>query len=118
MLGEWRYDAAPRVAAASSLNTGLHVALVVDSVAGTGFRGRVTLWLAGDVGIAPSRFGPVTGSVDQDERVRLAITPSASYGPVVSMAGTLVGDMLIVRESWSGTGRGPFLSGDRFERRR
>ena len=41
---------------APALNTGLQVRVMIDSLDGTRFWGRVTLWFAGDVGISPSAF--------------------------------------------------------------
>lgn len=61
MLGEWSYAAPNRSAESPTLNTGLHVVVTIDSVEGMRFWGHVTLWFAGDVGIAPSAFGRVWG---------------------------------------------------------
>ena len=64
MLGEWSYASAHVVAAAPDLNTGLRVQISIDSLDGMRFWGRVTLWFVGDVGITPSAFGRVSGTVD------------------------------------------------------
>ena|SRR5689334_9450508 len=61
MLGAWSYASAPIGDHAPSLNTGLHVTIAVDAVDGMRFAGHITRWIAGDVGIAPDAFRPVSG---------------------------------------------------------
>ena len=115
MRGAWRYNSGV-VVDGPSLNTGLHVTLTVDAIAGSRFSGRVTQWFAGDVGIRPEVFGPFTGSVDDLAEVTLVL-PSAGAGlPALTITGALSGDALTVRESWLGTDPGPFLNGELFRR--
>jgi hypothetical protein len=118
MLGAWSYDSAPLSGDTPSLNAGLHVDIDVESVAGMQFAGRVTRWFAGDVGIAPDAFGPLTGSVDGAGGVTLRIAWAAPAVPALMITGVLAGDVVTVRESTLGDGPGPFSSGDRFRRTR
>jgi hypothetical protein len=115
MLGAWSYASAPIGDHAPSLNTGLHVTVTVDAVEGASFSGQVSRWIAGDVGIAPDQFGPVTGRVDDAGRVTFFI-PQATSGPILAIRGSLNGDVLTVHESWSGAEPGPFPSGGTFRR--
>jgi len=115
MLGAWSYASAPIGDHAPSLNTGLHVTVTVDAVEGASFSGQVTRWIAGDVGIAPDQFGPVTGRVDDAGGVTFFI-PQATPGPILAIRGSLNGDVLTVHESWSGAEPGPFPSGGTFRR--
>jgi len=118
MLGTWSYNGAPASADAPSLNARLHVDIAVESVEGMQFAGRVTRWLAGDVGIAPDAFGPLTGNVDGAGSVAILIAPATPGAPALGVTGDLSGDVLTIRESWSGTGLGPFTSGGAFRRTR
>lgn len=115
MLGAWSYASAPIGDHAPSLNTGLHVTVTVDAVEGASFSGQVSRWIAGDVGIAPDQFGPVTGHVDDAGGVTFVI-PEAAPGPILAISGSLNGDVLTVHESWSGAEPGPFHEGDSFRR--
>ena len=72
MLGEWSYRAPRRLEAASTLNAGLQVRIAIDSLDGMRFWGHVTLWFAGDVGIAPSTFGRVAGRLGDSARATVA----------------------------------------------
>ncbi len=56
MLGEWNYSSAPVAYDRPSLNAGLLVTIVVESSDGMHFRGRITRWFAGDVGVSPDVF--------------------------------------------------------------
>lgn len=116
MLGTWSYASAPVPREEPSLNAGLHVTIAIDSVDGSQFRGRVTLWFAGDVGLSPEAFGPVAGSVDGDTRVTLVIPSAAAGGPTLTMLATLAPNILTVLESRLGGEPGPFPVGARFER--
>ncbi len=116
ILGEWNYASALRVPEAPSLNTGLRVTIVIDSLDTLQFRGRVTFWFAGDVGFPPSAFGPVTGSLDEDGGVTIWIPFAAPGVATITIAGTVAGDVLTVHESRLGANAGPFPSGGCFER--
>jgi hypothetical protein len=119
ILGEWRYASALVVRDTPSLNTGLRVTIVIDSLDTMQFRGRVTFWFAGDVGLPPDAFGPVTGSLDEDGAVTMRITFATPGAPAITILGTVAGDVLTVRESWLGANNpGPFPSGGYFERSR
>ena len=117
MLGTWRYDSR-LVVDRPSLNAGLHVTLAVDSVDGMHFAGRVTQWLAGDVGISPDAFAPLTGAVDGAGMVTLVIAWTTPDVSPLRISGTLAGDALTIRECWAGTEPGPFPPGDAFRRTR
>jgi hypothetical protein len=116
MLGEWNYASVAVVRDAPSLNTGLHVIIAIDSLDGMRFRGRVVLWFAGDVGVSPDVFGPVTGSVDGLSGVTVVIAFADPDTPMITIVGVLAGDVLTVSDSWLATEHGPFLSGEYFER--
>ena len=53
MLGDWSYASAPVARDRPSLDAGLLVTIAVESVDAMHYRGRVTRWFAGDVGVAP-----------------------------------------------------------------
>ena len=116
ILGEWSYASALKVPAAPSLNTGLRVTIVIDSLDTMQFRGRVTFWFAGDVGFPPNAFGPVTGSLDEDGGVTMWIPFTAPGASTITVVGTVAGDVLTVSESLLGANPGPFPSGECFER--
>lgn len=113
MLGEWSYAASNTVSDPPMLNTGLHVSVMVDSVEGMRFWGYVTMWFVGDVGTAPSAFGRVGGRIDGQSGVTLEI-PRAPRA--VWVVGELSGDVLTVRDCYSGADSGPFAVGTTFER--
>ena len=117
MLGAWRYDS-HLVVERPSLNTGLHVDISIDSVNGMRFSGRVTRWFAGDVGIAPDAFAPITGTVDGAGGVTLRIAWAAPDVPALTITGVLAGDVLTIRECWAGSTPGPFPPGGSFRRTR
>lgn len=116
MVGEWTHTSAPRARESPSLNAGLTVTIVIDSADGAHFRGRVTLWFAGDVGLSPEAFGPVAGSVDGEGGVTLVIPSAASGGPPLTVLATIAPSALTVLESRLGGEPGPFPPGARFER--
>jgi hypothetical protein len=116
ILGEWSYARVPPVPEAPSLNVALRVTIVIDSLDAMQFRGRVGLWFAGDVGARPDAFGPVTGSLDDAGGVTIRIPLTAPGASAISIVGTVVGDVLTVRESLLGAEPGPFPSGGWFER--
>lgn len=116
MLGEWRYASVAATRDTPTLNSGVHVTIVVDSVDGTRFHGRVTEWFTGDVGVSLDAFGPVTGSVDGDGAVMVAIDRAAPAAATLTIVGTVAGDTLTVRASWLGADPGPFPAGTWFER--
>jgi len=114
MLGEWSYASAHVVAAAPDLNTGLRVQISIDSLDGMRFWGRVTLWFVGDVGITPSAFGRVSGTVDGSTGVTLLIS-RADERSLMVMA-ELTADVLTVHECLVGAEPGPFAAGTTFLR--
>jgi hypothetical protein len=118
MLGAWSYSFPNRIAEAPALNTGLHVRVVIDSLDGTRFWGRVTFWFAGDVGISPSAFGRVAGSIDGVHDVSLMITREPAIERPLMVMGELAGDVLTVRDCHVGTEPGPFAAGSAFIRHR
>jgi len=118
ILGEWSYASAPVFRDPPSLNTGLRVTIVIDSLDTMQFRGRVTFWFAGDVGFPPDAFGPVTGSLDEDGAVTMRIPFATPGAPAITIVGTVAGDVLTVRESRLEANPGPFPSGGCFERSR
>ena len=116
ILGVWNYASALKVPEAPSLNTGLRVTIVIESHDAMQFRGRVTFWFAGDVGVPPSAFGPVTGSLYEASAVTMLIPFTAPGVTAITIVGTVSGDVLTVRESWLGASPGPFAAGGCFER--
>jgi len=118
MLGEWNYSSAPVAYDRPSLNAGLLVTIVVESSDGMHFRGRITRWFAGDVGVSPDVFGPVTGSMDGNDRVTVLIPRMAAGAPTLAISGVLSGDVLTVLESRLEAAPGPFPAASRFERAR
>lgn len=117
ILGQWTYASRVAVTEAPTLNTGLRVTLVIDHVDGTALRGRVALWFAGDVGLPPTAFGPVTGTIDDAGMVFLHIPRTAAGAAPITIVGTVNGRLLTIRESWLGEAvPGPFPSGGCFER--
>jgi hypothetical protein len=118
MLGEWNYSSAPVAYDRPSLVAGLLVTIVVESVDVMHFRGRVTRWFAGNAGVAPNVFGPVTGSMDGNDHVTVLISRTAPGEPTLAIVGVLSGDVLTVLESRSEAAPGPFPAGGRFERTR
>ena len=116
MLGEWSY-ASPRAPRESpTLNTGLRVQIRIDSLDGMRFSGHVTLWFAGDVGVSPTAFGRVSGTVDASNGVTLVIPREPSNGRPLMVTGEVAGDMLTVRACHAGTEPGPFAAGSAFRR--
>src|SRR5437867_2098417 len=99
MLGEWNYSNAPVAYDRPSLVAGLLVTIVVESVDGMHFRGRVTRWFAGDAAVALDVFGPVTGSTDGNDRVTVLIPRTAPGALTLAIVGVLSGDVLTVLES-------------------
>ena len=117
ILGEWTYASRGAVNEVPTLNTGLHVTIVIDHVDGTALRGRVAWWFAGDVGLPPAAFGPVTGTIDDAGVVSLHIPRTAVGAAPITIAGTVDGPVLTIRESRLGEAvPGPFPSGGCFER--
>ncbi|MEX2157047.1 MAG: hypothetical protein WD773_09430 [Gemmatimonadales bacterium] len=115
ILGEWRYASVPMVREAPSLNTGLRVTIIIDSLDAMQVRGRVGLWFAGDVGVRPDAFGPVTGSLHEAGAVTIRIPFTAPGSSGITIVGTVNGDVLTISESLVGAEPGPFPSGGCFE---
>ena len=118
MVGEWTHSRALNAAAdPPSLSAGLSVSIVVDSARGRLFWGHVSRWFVGDVGLAASQFGPVSGTIDSSSGVvmRIAATPAQASLPL-RIDGQVTGDLLTVQSSWSGAQPGPFPQGCRFQR--
>jgi len=116
MLGEWSYSSAHVVREPPDLNTGLRVQIGIDSLDGMRFWGRGTLWFAGDVGVEPTDFGRVSGTVDGGNGVTLVI-PRANERSLMVM-GALAADVLTVLECHVGAEPGPFSAGMAFLRLR
>jgi len=116
MLGEWSYTSPQVVGAAPDLNAGLHVQIAIDSLEGMRFWGRVTLWFAGDVGIPPTAFGRVSGTVDGSNGVTLVIPRQPTNARPLMVTGDLAGDVLTVLECHAGTEPGPFVARTAFLR--
>lgn len=116
MLGAWSRRNTAVDSGAPSLNAGLLVTIVIDSANGMRFAGHVGRWFAGDVGIPPGVFGPVTGRVDGQGGVTIVIAYAAPDNPPLTISGSVGADVVTVRESSVGAQPGPFPAGDRFER--
>ena len=117
MLGEWTYARAPSAQPDfRSLNAGLLVSIAIDSATGMRFWGHVARWFAGDVGIPPNRFGPVSGTIDSAYGVTLRIEPAAAPAQTLRIEGDVDGDILTVQASWAGVEPGPFPRGCTFQR--
>jgi Tol biopolymer transport system component len=117
ILGEWSYASVLPPPEPPSLNTGLRVTIVINHIDGTALHGRVALWFAGDVGLPPTAFGPVTGTIDDAGMVSLHIPRTAVDAAPITIAGTVDGRHLTIRESRLGEAvPGPFPSGGCFER--
>jgi Tol biopolymer transport system component len=117
ILGEWSYASVLPPPEPPSLNTGLRVTIVINHIDGTALHGRVALWFAGDVGLPPTAFGPVTGTIDDAGMVSLHIPRTAVDAAPITIAGTVNGRHLTIRESRLGEAvPGPFPSGGCFER--
>lgn len=118
MLGTWSYAAPPPLPTEMpSLNTGLHVTLMVHAAEGSTFRGAVGAWFVGDVGLPPGTFGPVEGTVEAGGRVTVVIPIQRTGVPPLTLAGRVAGDTIIVVRSQLGVEPGPFPPGAVFARR-
>lgn len=118
MLGEWTHARHPSPPAeVPSLNAGFFVSIGIDSARGMQFWGRVTLWIAGDVGLPANRFGPVQGTLDSAYRVVLRIEPGSAPGATsLRIEGEVRQDLLVVSSSWTDAEPGPFPAGCQFQR--
>lgn len=116
MLGEWSYSSPQALRASPALNTGLRVQIRIDSLDGMRFSGHVTLWFAGDVGIASSAFGPVSGTVDDTNGVTMVIPREPTVSRPLLVMGEVTDDVLTVRDCSVGTEPGPFAPGSAFRR--
>jgi hypothetical protein len=117
MLGEWSYTSKVSTTEGPRLNTGLHVILLIEHVDGVTLRGRVGLWFSGDVGLPPSDFGPVTGSIEGEHAVSLSISRTAPGAAPITITGAVDGRLLTIHTSWLGENiPGPFPTGGSFER--
>ena len=115
MLGEWQYQRPATAGEKPSLGAGLLVTIVIDSVEGAQFVGRVTSWFAGDVGVPIDRFGPVTGSLFKSA-VTMQILPRDLAGTAHVIRGYLQDNVIVVVESWLGPNVGSFPNGGQFVR--
>lgn len=115
MLGEWTY-AVPHQTPAPTLNAGFRVEIAIDSLEGMRFWGRVTLWFAGDVGIAPSTFGRISGRIDEANAVRLVIPRAPAEDHPLTVWGELAADVLTIVGCQVGTAPGPFVANSAFVR--
>jgi hypothetical protein len=116
MLGSWQYVSPRRPSDPPVLGVGLIVALTIDAVEDSSFRGSVDLWIAGDVGLAPDTFGPVSGTIGSRGHVTLEIPFRQDGRPPLELVGTVVTDTLTVEGSICGGEPGPFTSGSKFVR--
>ena len=98
------------------LGVGLLVALTIDAAEDSSFRGSVDLWIAGDVGLAPDTFGPVTGTIGSRGHVGLVIPFRQDGRPPLELIGTVVTDTFTVDGSTCGGEPGPFPPGSTFVR--
>ena len=108
MLGEWSYRKPAPVTGTPMLNAGTLVSVRIDSVEDVRFWGRVTLWFVGDVGVAPSTFGRVRGSVGEGNGVSLVIPMEAPNRRPLMIRGEVTGDVLTVLDCYMGAEPGPF----------
>ena len=117
LLGRWEYVAPPP--AQPSLNAGLRVAVEFDSAAGARFSGRVVMWFAGDLGLAPGLFGRVQGEVSPSGSATFAIPFARAGTPPLTITGVLRGDTLAIVTVRRGNEPGPFstAAGAAFVRR-
>ena len=116
MLGEWSYASPQALRESPVLNTGLHVQIRIDSLDGMRFSGHVTEWFAGDVGISPTAFGRVSGTVDGSNGVAMVIPREPTTSRPVTVMGEVADDVLTVRDCHAGTEPGPFAAGSAFRR--
>ncbi|GBD32821.1 hypothetical protein HRbin33_01795 [bacterium HR33] len=96
IAGYWvlrRADAAPQ---------GMQLELLFDSIAGFGFRARITFLMQGDVGLDASLFGPGAGSIRPDSTVSVIFSgPRSELGNRLS--GKVRGDTIALAEFlWAG----------------
>ncbi len=113
MFGRWEYVAPPLrpPARAPTLNAGLQVTLEIDSAAGPLFYGRVARWFAGDAGVSPEVFGPVTGTVGE-RLVQFTIAfVRAGASPIIVGASFAGADTLRIETASRGNDPGPFAPG-------
>ena len=116
LLGRWEYATPaparrPETVPPPALATGLAVAFVIDSVAGSTFFGRMGRWFMGDVGIAPSLFGRITGRIDSAS-VTMTIPYTRSGLEAITVVGRLVApDSIAIASAMRGSEPGPFASG-------
>jgi len=111
LLGTWEYHGAPTGSASRpTLGMGLQVVIAIDSAAGDRFRGRVTLWLNGDVGVDVGGFGPVTGTLAAGGQVACSIPYARGRAEPIRLRARLTADTLIIDDGL------PFTSGARFLR--
>lgn len=116
MLGEWSYASRSVAGGGLTLNAGFRVQIDIDSLDGMHFWGRVTLWFAGDVGIPPTAFGRVSGTLDGRNGVTLVIPREPTNGRPLMVMGEVADDVLTIRDCRAGTERGPFAAGSAFRR--
>jgi tungstate transport system substrate-binding protein len=114
LLGRWEYVAPPRSRppARPSLDAGLQVSLELDSAAGPTAYGRVGRWFAGDMGVRPAAFGPVTAQLGDSGRVTITIPATRPDVAAVTVLTTRRGDdTLAIMHSARGNDAGPFAEG-------
>lgn len=117
MLGEWSYHAPSQRPDTPTLNAGVRVSVVIDSLDATRFWGRVTLWFAGDVGVAPSTFGRVSGSIADRSGVTIRIPREPADDHPLMIIGEVSGDVLTVLDCRAGADTGPFAPQSLFIRK-
>ena len=114
LLGRWEYVARRP----PTRGAGLLVTLELDSAAGMDFSGRVARWFAGDMGVSPAAFGPVSGRIDGATVTITIPFASAAVARVDVQARLVAADTLQIASSRRGNGPGPFAAGSRFARTR
>jgi tungstate transport system substrate-binding protein len=109
LLGIWQYRA-PVHATAPGLSAGLIVTIEFDSLRGPVAYGRVTQWFAGDAGVSPESFGPVTGGAE-GRAVSFSIAFARPGLAPIAVRGELRGDTLAIMATHRGEEPGPFAIG-------
>lgn len=113
LLGRWEYVAPrSRPPARPSLGAGLQVSLELDSAAGPTAHGRVGRWFAGDMGVRPAAFGPVTAQLGDSGRVTITIPATRPEVAAITVLTARRGDdTLAIIHSARGNDAGPFAEG-------
>jgi hypothetical protein len=92
LLGTWRLVADPPPRG----RLGQRITLVIDSVAGDSAFGKLQTMFSGNVGIDPSKFGPLRGR-RSDSTVALHVPAADPGGPQLAFEGLLGSDTIRLR---------------------